>query len=324
MWLETKYASLISPLVRNYKAKSGMVWQFSCPICGDSQTRKHLARGYIYPKENELRYTCHNCGINMPFSLFLRKLNPNLYKQYKLEKFKPKKIDVGIENYKKLQKKEISKKNTVEELFSPLSEKAIKYLDERQISKRNDLFSISNISEIKKYLPKDVLDLPKDERIIFPIRNRQREIVGISARSINPKEKMRYVLLKLKDEPLIFGLDKIDISKPVYVLEGAIDSLHLNNAVAVNGSDLKKVSEIIPKENQILIFDNQPKNREIIKKMMTACDEGYKLVIWPKNILEKDINLMYKIYGIEKINEWLKNVYKGMSCKMKIIDWKKI
>lgn len=325
MWLETKYATLISPLVRNFKAKSGMVWQFSCPICGDSQTRKHLARGYIYPKDNELRYTCHNCGINMSFPFFLKKLNPNLYKHYKLEKFKPKKfIDVGVESYKKIHQKESKKKGTIEELFSPLSEKANQYLDDRQISKRDDIFFISDISLVKKYLPNEDVDLPKDERIIFPIRNRKKEIVGISARSINPKEKMRYVLLKLKEEPLIFGLDKIDISKQVYVVEGAIDSLHLENAVAVNGSDLKKVSEIIPKENQILIFDNQPKNKEIIKKMLSACEEGHKLVIWPKNLLEKDINQMNKIYGIEKINEWLKNIYKGMACKMKIIDWKRI
>jgi DNA primase len=248
-------------------------------------------------------------------------LNAGLYKQYKLEKMKtegkmPKKAEV------KYVKPEMPVKSDIEKQFLPLNDAALAYLKSREITKIDDIKYTDDLFKLTKFFPDK--SLPEGERIIFPIRNRRKELVGISARSINPANKLRYVLLKILNEPLIFGLDKVDISKDVYVLEGAIDSLHLDNAIAVNGSDLIKVSEIIPKDRQILVFDNQPRNREIVNKMLAACDNGYRIVIWPKNIPEKDVNLMVRTYGLAKVIEWLGNTYKGMSCKVKINDWKRI
>jgi predicted RNA-binding Zn-ribbon protein involved in translation (DUF1610 family) len=320
-WLEVKYTSLIAPFVEQFKPKSSTLWNFRCPFCGDSAINKHKSRGYLYPKEGHLRFKCFNCGTDNNFGLFLKNLNQALHSQYKTEKFKSKK---KVDNFKPAHVGEVieQKKDTLEHLFEPLSDEAIDYLKSRKVDKTDDIWFTSDMSKFAKFFPDK--ELPKDKRIIFPIRNRKREVVGLSARTIDPKNKMRYVLLNYLDQPLIFGLDKVDIGRKVYVVEGAIDSLHLNNAVAVNGSDLTKVSEFIPKKNQILIFDNQPRNKQIILKMLKACQDGYSMIIWPKNLYEKDINAMVNNYGMEMVNEWLTNVYSGLKLRAKIVDWKRV
>lgn len=323
-WLDKKYASLIKPLVRNFKIKGDDLIAMSCPICGDSATRKHLARGYIYVKDDKTRYMCHNCGISLQFPYFLKRVDPSLYKQYRMEKYKPVKKKKKKEfDYKEIQEK-VHVKTGVEILFEPLNNEAKLYLKRRMIEKIDDLYFTRNMSNFQKFFPEKE-KLPNDKRIIFPIRNRNKELVGISARAIDPDVKMRYVLLKVKEgEPLIFGLDKVSLDKDVFVTEGAFDSLHLDNAVAVNGSELLKVSEVIPIEKQILVYDNEPRNKEIIRKMMKAASMGYRVVIWPKNLKEKDINLMVRTHGIDKVRGWLENNYKGLKLRAKLADWKLI
>ena len=49
----------------------------------------------------------------------------------------------------------------------------------------------------------------------------------------------------------------MDKTKTIYVTEGPIDGLFLQNSIAVAGSDFKKISEDI-KDNAILIYDNEP------------------------------------------------------------------
>lgn len=323
-WLDRKYSHLLSPHVRNYAEKSTqpLLINFSCPICGDSQTNERKARGYLYEEDDKVKYKCHNCGYSSGFSYFLKMVNQNLFKEYRLEKYvenapKQQKIFGQIKTETKLRKKGIEKH------FKALSAEALKYLEERKITKTEDIFFAEDFSVFKEFFPDK--ELPKDQRIIFPIRNRQREIVGINARAITPT-KLRYVLLKYKEnEPLIFNLDKVDISRKVFVVEGAIDSLFIDNAIAVNGSDLNKVFEIVPKKSGILIYDNQPKNKEIVKKMLASCASGYSMVIWPETLKGKDINDMVKLHGIEKVNSIIdENVYSGLACRAKIASWRKI
>lgn len=321
-WLEHKYAMLIQPHVELFKVKKENLINIRCPFCGDSATRKHIARGYLYEKDNHFKYVCHNCGLNYNFSYFLKLLDHNLFRQYKFEKFGSKRKPNAKPVFKEVKEELKKRKNNIESLFEPLSDSAKYYLKSRSIENSVDLFSISDTSKFQQFFP-EYETLPKDERIVFPIRNRGKEVVGVTARSIDPKNKLRYVLLNYKNEPLIYGLDKVDISKDVYVFEGAIDSLHVKNSVAVNGSDLKKVTEFIPMNKLILVFDNQPRNDIIIKKMISACQSGYRMVIWPNNLDEKDANAIVQKHGQEKLNELLKNVYSGFKCRARISSWRK-
>ena len=107
------------------------------------------------------------------------------------------------------------------------------------------------------------------------------------------------------------------------ITEGPIDSLFLPNCVAVGNADLKNIASYFAKENTILIFDNQPRNRELTKSMKAAERDGHKIMIWPDSTFEKDINEMI-LSG--KTPEEVKtiidnNIYSGLSLKMKLNDW---
>jgi hypothetical protein len=120
----------------------------------------------------------------------------------------------------------------------------------------------------------------------------------------------------------VYNLDRVDITKDVYVTEGPLDSLFLDNAVAAGSSDMNAIKSVIPKEKLVLVFDNQPRNKEIVKLMEKAINEDYKLVIWPEKICEKDINEMY-LAGLavqEIINQ---NTFSGLELKLNFTRWKK-
>ena len=63
------------------------LYNFRCPICGDSQKKKHKARGYVYRKDNDLFFKCHNCSSGMSMSNFIKEINPTLHQQYVMERY---------------------------------------------------------------------------------------------------------------------------------------------------------------------------------------------------------------------------------------------
>ena len=124
-----------------------------------------------------------------------------------------------------------------------------------------------------------------------------------------------------EDAPKIYGLDKIDIKKPVYILEGPFDSTFVENAVAMCGSDLDIRS--FGWSDYIWVFDNEPRNREIIARIHKPIDRGDKIVIWPSSIVEKDVNDMINSgQDVSKVIE--SNTYSGLKAKIKFNYWKKI
>ena len=122
---------------------------------------------------------------------------------------------------------------------------------------------------------------------------------------------------------MIYGLDKVDITKDIYVTEGPIDSLFLNNAVAVGNTDLKQVSNNLPFERLVFIFDNQPRNIVLVKIMERAAESGARMVVWPENILEKDINDMI-LKGIDVEEVISSTTFSGLELKLKLTKWKKV
>jgi hypothetical protein len=131
----------------------------------------------------------------------------------------------------------------------------------------------------------------------------------------------------LDDVPLIYNIQNVDKTKTIYVTEGPIDSLFLPNSIAVGGSDFKKIDDSL-KENAIIIYDNEPRNTEIIKKINEVIDLGYNVCIWNERRVSefKDINDMV-LGGLtqEEIVEIIdSNTYSGLSAKAKLQEYKKI
>jgi len=87
-FVDTKYIGLISSRLQKFKKVKTNLYNFRCPICGDSQRNKNKARGYFYSVKNNTNFKCHNCGVNISFNNFLKKIDPVVYKQYTFEKFK--------------------------------------------------------------------------------------------------------------------------------------------------------------------------------------------------------------------------------------------
>tara|TARA_Y100000385_G_C12890278_1_gene549687 strand:- start:146 stop:874 length:729 start_codon:yes stop_codon:yes gene_type:complete len=169
--------------------------------------------------------------------------------------------------------------------------------------------------------------LGNDPRIVLPFFDEEGELIGISGRAINDSP-LRYLTMRFRDDiPLIFNLNKVDRTKTIYVTEGPIDSLFLPNSIAVAGSDFKKIDESI-KDKAVLIFDNEPRNKEILKKVDEVIDLGYAVCIWNNRKITdyKDINEMV-LNGLTE--EEIKSIidectFTGLSAKLKFKEYSKI
>ena len=121
--------------------------------------------------------------------------------------------------------------------------------------------------------------------------------------------------------PKIYGLDDIKTAETVYVTEGPFDSTFISNSIAMCGADGDVNKWGIT--NPVWIYDNEPRNRQIVERLATTISRGDRVVIFPKNILEKDINDMYLSgQNVQKVVE--SNIYQGLEAKLKLQDWKRV
>ena len=123
-----------------------------------------------------------------------------------------------------------------------------------------------------------------------------------------------------------FGIDNVNEDKKIYVVEGPIDSMFIENAVATADSNLESITDVLDKSKVVLVFDNEPRNKEIMKKMEHAIDNHFNVVIWPEWIVEKDINEMVLNGGFspDEIQDFIsKNTFVNLRAKMEFINWKK-
>jgi len=337
LYLDIKYLNLISNTLNLFKKKSEFLWNCRCSICGDSATNLHKARGFFFRKDQSLFYRCHNCGASMSFQTYLKNNNGLLYREYCLEKFrdgKPQKVEAAPIIPPKYIPKEKSQRlidSLMPRLDSlPDDNVAVKYAVSRLIprEKFSELYFIDNVKNLEqlseKYRNKIV---GKEPRLVLPFYDWTGRLTGISARALG-NESLRYLTIKIReDELLIFGTETVDIKKRVYVVEGPIDSLFLDNCIAVAGTAFTKLDMVnIPKENMTLILDNQPRNREVLAIYHKMIQNGYSIVIWPSDIEGKDINqLILDGYTKSNLKELLdRNTFSGLTATINFNRWKKI
>ena len=73
----------------------------------------------------------------------------------------------------------------------------------------------------------------------------------------------------------------------------------------------------------IWVYDNEPRNREIVNRISKSIDRGEKVVIWPNNIRQKDINDMVLAgHNVKSLVEL--NTYQNIEAQIKFTEWKKV
>ena len=319
---------MVSPRLTLFTKKKSDLFNFRCPYCGDSQKKKNKARGYLYKIKNDFVYKCHNCGVSRTFSNFLKDQDSFLHDQYVMEKFKEGSGGKGtfVPNPKFDFKPPVFRKNDINlEKISELntSHPARKYLEDRGIKDLDYFYYCPKFkawtNEQKKTFDNCRQDSP---RIIIPFRDKDGRLFGYQGRSLAPTAKMRYITIMLdEDKPKIFGQDRINVEEPVYIVEGPFDSTFIKNSVAMAGSDVD--IRTYNWSDHIWIYDNEPRNREIVSRISKSVDRGDKVVIWPKHIQQKDINDMYLAgHDVQKVVE--SNVYHKLEANLRLNDWKKI
>ena len=87
-FIDVKYINQLSSRLLKFKKVKPHLYNFRCPVCGDSQKNKNKARGYLYRIKNNTNFKCHNCGINISFNNFLKEIDAPMHKEYTFEKFK--------------------------------------------------------------------------------------------------------------------------------------------------------------------------------------------------------------------------------------------
>ena len=330
-YLDDKYLGLISPRLEKFKKVRAGVYNFRCPYCGDSQRHKNKARGYIYRNKADYNFKCHNCGMTRSFTYFLKDRDQPLYDEYIMERYKEGLTGKGTVTPEpkftfpqpKFRKKDICDELTkISELNT--THRAKKYLINRGINEDtlSKLYYCPNFKEwTNKH--KKIFDNTNhdDQRIIIPLRHSDGQLFGYQGRSLDPTSKMRYITVMLdEDAPKLYGLEKINTKKPIYILEGPFDSLFVENSVAMCGSDVDIRS--FGWSDYIWVFDNEPRNREIVSRIERCINRGDKVVIWPSHIQEKDVNEMILAkYDICTILE--SSVYSELTAKLKLNLWKK-
>ena len=331
-YLDDKYLGLISPRLEKFKKVRAGVYNFRCPYCGDSQKHKNKARGYIYQNKADYNFKCHNCGMTRSFTYFLKDRDQPLYDEYIMERYKEGLTGKGTvtpEPKFTFPQPKFRKKDICDELVK-ISElntthRAKKYLINRGINEDtlSKLYYCPNFKEwTNKH--KKIFDNTNhdDQRIIIPLRHSDGQLFGYQGRSLDPTSKMRYITVMLdEDAPKLYGLEKINTQKPIYILEGPFDSLFVENSIAMCGSDIDIRS--FGWSNYIWVFDNEPRNREIVSRIERCINRGDKVVIWPSHIQEKDVNEMILAkYDICTILE--SSVYSELTAKLKLNLWKKV
>ena len=320
--IDSKYIGLVSSRLQKFKRVKPNLFNFRCPICGDSQKHKNKARGYFYQVKTNTNFKCHNCGASSSFNNFLKRIDPTLHKQYTMEKFKE--GHTGRNFVTEEPKFEFKKPVFKKKLDLPRATEvpiAKEYLEKRKLDPSKFYFA----HKFKEWVntQKQTFDtIGRDEsRIVIPLHDTEKNLIGFQGRSLGPNSVKYITVMINEDAPKIYGLDKVNNEKPIYIIEGPFDATLVQNGVAMCGSDLDIRS--FGWSDCIYVYDNEPRNREIVNRIDKTINGGYKVVIWPTSIVEKDINDM--VLGGQNIMSVLEsNTYSGLQAKVKFNNWKKI
>lgn len=348
LFIDQKYIGLISPYLERFHKQDDTVYNFRCPLCGDSKKSKYKARGYFFRHDSIMMMKCHNCHTSISFSKFLEKFDGTLFREYKTECYIEGggRVSQASDFYTDDDQKPAPEKPKTNQLNIPCvsdlpaDHYARKYVTGRMIPKDqwrrlyySSVFSQTLGEVFPDYYTVDrhkTLLRSKEARLVMPYYDREKRLIGLNGRAFEEKFK-RYIIAKASESsPKIYGLDEIEPGLPVFVLEGPIDSLFLPNALAVMDGKLHGIDHLLGGLggiNKILVPDNQPRNPDVCRSIRAAIEADETIVLWPSDIEQKDINAMVtdgnlSVYEILKIIE--RRTFRGLSAKLEFSRWQKI
>lgn len=338
LYIDTKFAGYVGTRLRNFKKKKDYLWNYSCPVCGDSSKNKIKARGYIYRSKADLFCKCHNCGYSTNLGNLIKYVDTKLYDEYVLERYK-----AGASKYSDHKEVEplLPKTESVlleDDILSPIkrldlldeTHPAVQYVIGRKIPKEqwNLLYFAPKFKKFVNSVTPKFQEPFVDEhpRMIIPMFTPAGKCFAFQGRSYGAEEPKYYTIKVDETQEKIFGLERVDYSKRIYIVEGPIDSLFLPNALAVSGAsfDTPTIRQLLT--NATIVMDNEPRNKEIVKQMGKYIDAGFSVCMYPDSVVEKDINDMI-LSGrtqreiVELINT---NTFTGMEATLRYSTWRKV
>lgn len=348
-WLEQKYVGLLASRLQQFERKDDNLWNFRCPLCGDSKKSKTKARGYIYEgKTKALRYSCKNCHANISLRKLIETLDYELFKAYLRDTFaergqplptvpiSQRPVDISKFHRSKVDKYSLMSNPLVTKVSSLHPEHFCKkYVVERQIPNKwhakiyfTDQFKkLTNTKLPGKFKEPIERDEP---RLIIPFVDENQKLFGYQGRSFKGGEDpFKYISIFFEDEHIrLFGIDEYKSNKRAYLFEGPIDAMFIENGLAMAGGSIDPRIKIIGLNNTnvTVVYDNERRNKDIIRRMEDAIEQGYSICVWPDDVKQKDINDMIRAgmisLDIQKIIDT--NTYSGLQACFKITQWKRI
>ena len=317
--IDSKYIGLVSSRLGNFKRVKSDLYNFRCPICGDSKKNKTKTRGYLYTIKADVNFRCHNCGASMTFSNFLKEIDPVVHKQYVFERFKQGSTGRGTVVEEPVFKFEAPTfKSSIDLPLASTVDVSRIYLEKRKLDPTKFYYAERFVEYVNSH--KQSMDVKEHPRIIIPLYY-EKNLVGVQGRALN-SNSVKYITTIFYDEaPKIYGLDNIRRDAPVFVTEGPFDCTFLLNSIAMCGADgdVRKWGVSTP----VWVYDNEPRSKEITERISSAITRGDSVVIWPTGIEEKDINDMILAgHDVQSIVE--SNTYSGLEANLQFTTWKRI
>ena len=330
-YIDLKFINDLSGRLSQFKKKPDYLFNFRCPHCGDSQKSKTKARAYLYRVKNDMFFKCHNCGQGQNLANFIKFIDPKLYEQYLLERYKKSapatpKPKFDFKPTKFTNQTPIDDLKSIKDL--PEDHPARLYCMNRKIPEKyfDKLFLSDKFMTLVNEVKPNTYKITKDHpRLIIPFYDTTGKVFAFQGRAFG-KEQPKYLTIKLdENKQKVYGLDKINFQQPIYITEGPIDSLFIDNCLAAGGADLFLKNKI-PNENITYIFDNEPRNKEIVDRMYKVIEQDFNVVIWPEDLQLKDVNdmIMSGLTKLELQNIISNNTYSKLSALTKLNYWKKI
>ena len=335
MWLEEKYIALSGARLLLFK-KRGRHYEFRCPTCGDSKKNPHKTRGTIYNRKGEWWVGCFNCNLAVTFKRWLKDFDKGLYETMLAEAFvapreKPAKLDPNFSvSMERLEAPDaLAPFPTLASLGC--EHPALQYVLGRQLPSRwlHEIRYIENFkSWVNTLIPEKFENPEIDEpRLLIPMLDAEDKLIGGQVRVLGDAgARLRYITFVLPGCPKLWGLNHVDLLKPFYVLEGPIDAMFLENALATCGgkitSELLKVGGPDLIENCVIVYDNEPRNVDVVKSVWKAVRGNYKVVIWPSSVHYKDINEMHNA-GFLMEKTLALNTFQGIRAEVEFRRWNK-
>lgn len=337
LFIDLKYAALIGSRLKNFKSKNQYVWQYTCPHCSDWTSEKPKARAYIYRMKTELFTKCHHCGHGSNLGNLIKHFDETLYKQYIVERYQNnaskytdhKDIAPLFKSTQVVVEDDIlSRLKRLDTL--PSTHPVRTYVQKRMITEDQEslFYYTSRFKEfVNSVVQKFIEPIENDHpRLVIPYLNEHGKVVMFNARAFG-KEIPKYMKVRIdEDSPKVFGLERVKRDRTIYVTEGEIDSLMIENGIASGGaSSLDSPAIQGMKSRVVLVHDNDPRNPEVGAIIEKTIAQDYAMFIPPDDFKYKDLNeaIMGGLTKAELKSIIDENSFQGLKAKLRFTNWKK-